>query len=107
MPRLELSAAHRGQTQVRLRCSAPGPHQGGVRHNSKMEFKEAEPIMVSNVAPAGPVYDPSAIIGGLYGDGIISLKGAFSREWAQRMREDMLVEIEQAHSIEGLLEGRG
>ena len=72
-----------------------------------MEFKEAEPIMVSNVAPAGPVYDPSAIIGGLYGDGIISLKGAFSREWAQRMREDMLVEIEQAHSIEGLLEGRG
>ena len=54
-----------------------------------MEFKEAEPIMVSNVAPAGPVYDPAAIIGGLYGDGIISLKGAFSREWAQRMREDI------------------
>ena len=54
-----------------------------------MEFKEAEPIMVSNVAPAGPVYDPSAIIGGLYGDGIISLKGAFSREWARRMREDI------------------
>ena len=27
-------------------------------------------------------YDVSSIMGGLYGDGIIACKGAFSREWA-------------------------
>ena len=34
-------------------------------------------------------YDTAAIMGGLYGDGIIGLKGAFSRDWAARMREDI------------------
>lgn len=36
-----------------------------------------------------PEYDPATIMGGLYGDGIIGLKGAFSREWVQAMREDI------------------
>jgi hypothetical protein len=34
-------------------------------------------------------YDTAAIMGGLYGDGIIGLKGAFSREWVARMGEDI------------------
>ncbi len=34
-------------------------------------------------------YDTAAIMGGLYGDGIIALKGAFSREWVQALREDV------------------
>ena len=34
-------------------------------------------------------YDPAAIMGGLYGDGIIGLKGAFGRDWTARMREDI------------------
>lgn len=34
-------------------------------------------------------YDVATIMGGLYGDGFIGLKGAFSREWTERLREDM------------------
>jgi hypothetical protein len=34
-------------------------------------------------------YEPADIMRALYGDGITALKGAFSREWAERMREDI------------------
>ena len=34
-------------------------------------------------------HDPAAIKSGLYGDGIICLKGAFSTQWADAMREDI------------------
>jgi hypothetical protein len=34
-------------------------------------------------------YDPAAIMGGLYGDGMIALAGAFSPEWADDMRQDI------------------
>ena len=34
-------------------------------------------------------YDVAPIMGGLYGDGIIGLKGAFTREWVERLREDI------------------
>jgi hypothetical protein len=30
---------------------------------------------------AAPIYEPADLMGGLYGDGIIGLKGAFSPEW--------------------------
>ena len=33
-------------------------------------------------------YDVAQIMGGLYGDGFISLKGAFSREWVRQLDED-------------------
>ncbi len=36
-----------------------------------------------------PTYDIAQIMSGLYGDGIIALKGAFSREWAQQLGEDI------------------
>ena len=45
--------------------------------------------MVSSITAVNLACDPAAIMGGLYGDGIIALKGAFSREWAQHMREDI------------------
>lgn len=41
-----------------------------------------------------PDAEPAAILGGLYGDGIIGLKQAFSTAFADRMRED----IEQLHA---------
>jgi hypothetical protein len=41
-------------------------------------------------------YDTAAIMGGLYGDGIIGLKGAFSREWVARMGEDIWTLFEEA-----------
>ena len=36
-----------------------------------------------------PTYEPADIMRALYGDGITALKGAFSREWTERMREDI------------------
>jgi hypothetical protein len=54
-------------------------------------------------APASPpeTYEPADIMRGLYGDGIIALRGAFSREWAERMREDVFTLFEEAQRIPG------
>ncbi|MGS0686323.1 phytanoyl-CoA dioxygenase family protein [Nakamurella sp. GG22] len=52
-------------------------------------------------------YDASAIHDALYGDGITALKGAFSREWAQQMREDMDAALQEALGREGGAVGRG
>ncbi len=43
---------------------------------------------------AGASFDAAEIMGGLYGDGIIALKGAFAPGWADALRLD----------IEGLFE---
>jgi hypothetical protein len=48
--------------------------------------------------PAGEQWDAAAIMGGLYGDGIIALKGAFDRSWVLQMRED--IEQQFAAAIE-------
>jgi ectoine hydroxylase-related dioxygenase (phytanoyl-CoA dioxygenase family) len=40
-------------------------------------------------------------------DGITAQKGAFTREWAQRMGEDIEVAFEEAHQREGGAVGRG
>lgn len=34
-------------------------------------------------------HEPADLLRGLYGDGIIGLKGAFPRDWVERMREDI------------------
>lgn len=52
-------------------------------------------------------YDAAAVMGGLYGDGIIGLKGAFSREWVQTMREDMDAAYVAALKRPGGVVGRG
>jgi hypothetical protein len=52
-------------------------------------------------------FDVAAIMGGLYGDGIIALKGAFSREWAQAMREDIDTLFADALARPGGAVGRG
>ena len=46
-------------------------------------------------------FDAAEIMGGLYGDGIIALRGAFSREWADRMREDIEVLFAEALATAG------
>jgi hypothetical protein len=46
-------------------------------------------------------YDVASIMGGLYGDGIIGLKGAFSRRWAEQMREDVERLFAEARAIPG------
>ena len=46
-------------------------------------------------------YDAAAIMGGLYGDGIIGLKGAFTPDWADRLYEDIMALFEEAKAIPG------
>jgi hypothetical protein len=46
-------------------------------------------------------YDVAEIMGGLYGDGIIGLKGAFSPEFADTLYEDMMVLFEEARRVPG------
>ena len=54
------------------------------------------------VAPHDPQdYDTAAIMGGLYGDGIIALRQAFSPEWADLMREDIETLFEEAKTVPG------
>ena len=45
-------------------------------------------------------HDVAAIIGGLYGDGIIGLKGAFSPEWAAAMHEDIMTLFAEAQAVD-------
>jgi len=52
-------------------------------------------------------YDVASIMGGLYGDGIIALKGAFPRDWVQTMREEMDRLYEEALKRPGGAVGRG
>jgi ectoine hydroxylase-related dioxygenase (phytanoyl-CoA dioxygenase family) len=46
-------------------------------------------------------WDKAAIMGGLYGDGVIALEGAFSRDWARRMGEDIAALFEEARKVPG------
>src|SRR3954463_8309577 len=44
-------------------------------------------------------WDTGAIMGGLYGDGIIALKQAFARPWVERLRAEMMALFEEARQI--------
>src|SRR3954467_13925489 len=64
-------------------------------------------IASSLSAPRPTSYDVASLMGGLYGDGIIGLKGAFDRAWAERMREDIEVLFADALTRPGGAVGRG
>jgi hypothetical protein len=53
------------------------------------------------MSSAAQTYEPAEIMGGLYGDGIIGLKGAFPRDWVERMREDIEALYEEARQVPG------
>ena len=55
----------------------------------------------------GSEYDTEAIRRGLETEGIIALKGAFSVEWVDRVREDLEAAFEEARSREGGAVSRG
>jgi hypothetical protein len=52
-------------------------------------------------------YDVATLMGGLYGDGFISCKGAFSREWVERLGADIAVLFEEAQRQPGGALARG
>ncbi len=52
-------------------------------------------------------FDTAAIMGGLYGDGIIGLKGAFDRPWVAQLGEDLEAIYKEALARPGGAVGRG
>ena len=52
-------------------------------------------------------FDIAAIMGGLYGDGIIGLKGAFEHPWVQELAEDLESLFQEALKRPGGAVGRG
>ena len=52
-------------------------------------------------------YDVAQIMGGLYGDGFIGLKNAFSREWVEQLHNDVMRLYEEALERPGGAVGRG
>jgi hypothetical protein len=58
--------------------------------------------MSNGIGGAGaPDYDVGAIMGGLYGDGIIACKGAFTREWVAALKEDIETLFAEARARPG------
>ena len=64
-------------------------------------------IDTPRTAPSAPQYDVAGIMGALYGDGILGLKGAFDRAWVTRMREDIETLFTAALARPGGAVGRG
>jgi hypothetical protein len=56
---------------------------------------------MDTATPQAGQYDTAAIMGGLYGDGIIGLKGAFTRGFIGQLREDIDVLFEEARRQPG------
>ena len=46
-------------------------------------------------------FDVAAIMGGLYGDGIIACKGAFTTRWADTLHREIMSLFKEASAIEG------
>ena len=63
--------------------------------------------MTATSQAADIVYDRAAIMGALYGDGIIGLRGAFTREWVGELGEDIAVLFDEALRRPGGAVGRG
>lgn len=63
--------------------------------------RKAEPRMNHASLPAAEPYDVAEIMGGLYGDGIIACRGAFSPEWADALRLDIESLFAEASAVPG------
>ena len=65
-------------------------------------------VRQSNIMdPKDISYDVARIMGGLYGDGFISYKSAFSREWVKQLDEDVWTAYQEALQRPGGAVGRG
>ncbi|WP_207493656.1 phytanoyl-CoA dioxygenase family protein [Aridibaculum aurantiacum] len=70
-------------------------------------MQAVEGLSANGTASATSQYDIAQIMGGIYGDGFIALKGAFSREWVSQLHEDVLALYEDALQRPGGAVGRG
>lgn len=53
------------------------------------------------------IFDTATLMGGLYGGGILGMKGAFDRDWVARLGEDLAVAYQDALKRPGGAVGRG
>lgn len=63
--------------------------------------------MGATTSAAAQQHDIAAIMGGLYGDGIVASRGAFTREWAAALGEDIDTQFRAALARPGGAVGRG
>lgn len=63
--------------------------------------------MSAVLQPHQEQFDTAEIMRGLYGDGIIGLKGAFNRRWVQQLREDIDILFAEALARPGGALARG
>jgi hypothetical protein len=68
---------------------------------------EKENLVITSQPQQTEQYDIAAIMGGIYGDGIIGLKSAFERDWAGTMGEEIEVLYREALERPGGAVGRG
>jgi hypothetical protein len=84
-------------------------------NNSVQTQQDMDPAVVNNfleeknkkIRINDPAYEISHIMGGLYGDGIIGLKSAFSREWVAQLHKDVWSAYEDALKRPNGAVGRG
>ena len=88
-----------------LKAPPAGNQPVAGRANGAHEQKE-KPV-ITNQPQQAHQYDTATIMGGLYGDGIIGLKGAFERAWAAKMDEEIKVLYADALKRPGGAVGRG
>jgi hypothetical protein len=85
-----------------------GQEQESMVAYGNMQSNNSGQIGGKDVAPTKEaLYDIAEIMGGLYGDGVIGIKGAFSREWVQQLGEDLAVLYKDALARPGGAVGRG
>jgi len=63
--------------------------------------------MTATVQKQEQKFEVASIMGGLYGDGIIGLKGAFDRDWVAQLDEDINIAFQAALKRPGGAVGRG
>lgn len=62
---------------------------------------------MASVRPAYPAHEPADILGGLYGDGIIAKKAAFSTGLVDRLHGEIMALFDEARAIPGGVLPRG
>lgn len=72
----------------------------------KTEERPAARVEVTG-SPFNELYDAAGIMGALYGDGVMGLKGAFPPEWVRQLGEDIEVLFKEALARPGGAVGRG
>jgi hypothetical protein len=85
-------AAAEDRLVTRQRCAARRgmPLRWPLQEDQRMDTTSHE-----------PQFDTAAIMGALYGEGIIGFRGAFERAWVQRLGEDLALLFDEARARPG------